>query len=85
MEQLEPSIRGCIVKATGKKPDREIDVRVRFDLTIGAIDQVRVLDLGAANPISRCIDEAVRGAAPPSGARPNESFTFFKTRSTALR
>jgi hypothetical protein len=59
-------------------------VRVRFDLSSGAIDQVRVLDMGAGNPISRCIDEAVRGAAP-SGVRPNESFTFFKTQSTAPR
>ena len=84
MARLEPSIRDCIVKANGKGPDREIEVRVRFDPSSGAIDQVRVLDMGAGNPISRCIDESVRGAAP-SGARPNESFTFFKTRSTAPR
>jgi serine/threonine protein kinase len=84
MARLEPSIRECIVKANGKGPDREIEVRVRFNQSSGTVDQVRVLDMGAANPISRCVDEAVRGAAP-SGARPNESFTFFKTRNTAPR
>jgi hypothetical protein len=84
-EGARAGIRDCIVRATGKEPDQAIDVRVRFDPSTGAIDQVRVLDMGATNPIAGCIDEAVRGAAPPSAGRPNESFTFFKTRSTAPR
>ncbi len=78
MARLEPGIRDCITRTSGKAPAKEAEVRVRFDPASGAIDQVRVLDLGSANPIARCIDEAVRGAAPPSGGRPNETFTFFK-------
>jgi len=83
MARLEPGIRDCITRTSGKAPTKEIEVRVRFDPTSGAIDQVRVLDLGSTNPIARCIDEAVRGAAPPSGGRPNETFTFFKLRGAA--
>lgn len=78
MGRSEPGIRDCIVRATGKEPAKAVEVRVRFDPGSGAIEQVRALDLGASHPIARCIDEAVRAAAPPSGGRPNESFTFFK-------
>lgn len=78
MARLEPGIRDCITRTSGKPPAKEAEVRVRFDPATGAIDQVRVIDLGSANPIARCIDEAVREAAPPSGGRPNETFTFFK-------
>jgi hypothetical protein len=83
MARLEPGIRDCITRTSGKAPAKEAEVRVRFDPTSGAIDHVGVLDLGSANPIARCIDEAVRGAAPPSGGRPHETFTFFKPRGAA--
>ncbi len=83
MARLEPGIRDCITRTSGKAPAKEAEVRVRFDPASGSVDQVRVLDLGSANPIARCIDEAVRGAAPPSGGRPNETFTFFKLRGAA--
>jgi serine/threonine protein kinase len=78
MARLEPGIRDCITRMSGKAPAKEAEVHVRFDPASGAIDQVRVLNLGSANPIARCIDEAVRRAAPPSGGRPNETFTFFR-------
>lgn len=83
MARLEPGIRDCITRTSGKAPEKAVEVRVRFEPAGGAIDQVRVLNLGATNPIARCIDEAVRGAAPPSGGRPNETFTFFKPRGAA--
>ena len=77
MGGLEDGIGDCITRKTGKEPAQAIDVRVRFDPSTGEVDQVRVLDMGAANPIAGCVDQAVRGASPPSAGRPNENFTFF--------
>ncbi len=82
MKGLEEGIAGCIARKTGKDPSQVVDVRVRFDPSTGAIDLVRVLDMGATNPIAGCVDQAVRDAAPPSAGRPNESFTFFKNKRT---
>ncbi len=83
MRRLEPGIRDCIVEKTAKEPEHEIEVRVRFDLSSGAIDQVRALNMGTTHPIARCIDDAVRGASPPSTGRPNETFTFFASKGPA--
>ena len=82
MKELEQGIGACITRKTGKDPGQALDVRVRFDPSTGAIDQVRVLDMGATNPIAGCVDQAVREAAPPSAGRPNENFTFFKNKRT---
>lgn len=82
MKGLEEGIAGCIARKTGKDPSQAVDVRVRFDPSTGAIDLVRVLDMGATNPIAGCVDQAVRDAAPPSAGRPNENFTFFKNKRT---
>ena len=78
MRGLEEGIAGCIARKTGEDPAHAVDVRVRFNPSTGEIDQVRVLDMGATNPIAGCVDQAVRDAAPPSAGRPNENFTFFK-------
>ena len=83
MKRLEEGIGACIKRKTSKEPAQEVDVRVRFESTTGVIDQVRVLDMGATNPIVGCVDQAVRDAAPPSTGRPNEKFTFFKNMRTA--
>ncbi len=83
MKGLEQDIGDCIARKTGKEPAQALDVRVRFDPSTGEIDQVRVLDMGATNPIAGCVDQAVRDAAPPSAGRPNENFTFFKNKRVA--
>ena len=85
MKRLESDISDCIARKTGKEPTQAIEVRVRFGSSSSAIDQVRVLNMGAANPVARCIDESVRGASPPSAGRPNETFTFFKDKGTGRR
>jgi len=77
MRGLEDGISDCIARKTGKGPVQAVDVRVRFAPSTGEIDQVRVLDMGATNPIAGCVDKAVRDASPPSAGRPNENFTFF--------
>jgi serine/threonine protein kinase len=83
MKGLEQAIGDCIARKTGKEPGQALDVRVRFDPSTGEIDQVRVLDMGTTNPIAGCVDQAVRGAAPPPAGRPNENFTFFKNKRLA--
>jgi hypothetical protein len=83
MKGLEQDIGDCIARETGRQPAQALDVRVRFDPLTGEIDQVRVLDMGATNPIAGCVDQAVRDAAPPSAGRPNENFTFFKNKRVA--
>ncbi len=82
MKGLEAGIGDCIGRKTGKEPAQAIDVRVRFDPSTGEIDQVRVVDMSATNPIAGCVDQAVRGAAPPSADRPNQTFTFFEKKRT---
>ena len=82
MKGLEAGIGDCIARKTGKEPAQAVEVRVRFDPSTGEVDQVRVLDMGAANPIAGCVDQAVRGAAPSSADRPNQTFTFFKMKRT---
>jgi hypothetical protein len=76
MRQLEPSIRACATEK-GQVPAKPLEVRVRFVPTSGEIDQVRVLDMSAGNPVARCVEDIVRGAAPASGGRPTETFTYF--------
>ena len=77
MRQVEPSIRACVTEKTGQVPAKPLEVRVRFVPTSGEIDQVRVLDMSAGNPVARCVEDVVRGAAPASGGRPTETFTYF--------
>lgn len=82
MKGIEAGIAACITRKTGKEPAQAIEARVRFDPSSGEVDQVRVLDMGAANPIAGCVDQAVRKAAPSSMARPNQTFTFFEKKRT---
>ena len=82
MKGLEEDVGACITRKTGREPAQAVEVRVRFEPSTGAVDQVRVLDMGATNPIAGCVDKAVRNAAPPSMGRPNENFTFFKNKRT---
>jgi len=82
MKGIEAGIGHCIAHKTGKEPAQAIEVRVRFDPSSSEVDQVRVLDMSAANPVAGCVDQAVRKAAPPSMARPNQTFTFFEKKRT---
>lgn len=83
MRQVEGSIRACVTEKTGHVPAKPLEVRVRFVPTSGDIDQVRVLDMSAGNPVARCVEDVVRGAAPASGGRPTETFTYFAGQRTA--
>lgn len=85
MRGLEASVGDCIARTTGKEPARAIDVRVRFAASTGQIDQVRVVDMSATNPIAGCVDQVVRGAAPPPADRPNPTYTFFANKRTTSK
>lgn len=77
MVSLERKIDACVTKASlDRKP---YTVQVRFAPNSGAIDQVRVVKLDQQHDFTRCVDQVVRGAQPPIGDSPIESFTFFAT------
>jgi serine/threonine-protein kinase len=73
MRELEGKARECARDAGVAEEPLEVQVLGEG----AAISSVRVVDLGTRHPFTRCIDPAIRAAAPPLGDEPTRRYTFF--------
>lgn len=73
MGQLDAKARQCARAAALAEEPLEVQVLGENH----AISSVRVVGLGDRHPFTRCIEPAIRAAAPPVGGEPIRRYTFF--------